>query len=86
LLTPEGGKAYLKRIRKLCQNVLPWDRQRWKKEINTYLEHWLYAHALPVRRAEALEKGKIFSLQALGSALRSIYYKIGPKRRRDQIL
>ena len=25
-LTPEGGKAYLKRIRKLCQNVLPWDR------------------------------------------------------------
>jgi len=86
LLTPEGGKAYLKRIRKLCQNVLPWDRRRWKKEINTYLDHWLYAHALPVRRAEALEKGKIFSLQALGSALRSIYYKIRPKRRRDQIL
>jgi glycerol-3-phosphate dehydrogenase len=86
LLTPEGGKAYLKRIRKLCQNVLPWDRRRWKKEINTYLEHWLYAHALPVRRAEALEKGKIFSLQALGSALRSIYDKIRPKRRRDQIL
>lgn len=83
LLTPEGGKAYLKRIRKLCQNVLPWDRRRWKKEINTYLEHWLYAHALPVRRAEALEKGKIFSLQALGSALRSIYDKIRPKRRRD---
>jgi len=86
LLTPEGGKAYLKRIRKLCQNVLPWDRRRWKKEINTYLDHWLYAHALPVRRAEALEKGRIFSLQALGSALRSIYYKIRPKRRRDQIL
>jgi len=86
LLTPEGGKAYLKRIRKLCQNVLPWDRRRWKKEINTYLDHWLYAHALPVRRAEALEKGKIFSPQALGSALRSIYYKIRPKRRRDQIL
>jgi len=86
LLTPEGGKAYLKRIRKLCQNVLPWDRRRWKKEINTYLDHWLYAHALPVRRAEALEKGKIFSLQALGSALRSIYYKIAPKRRRDPIL
>jgi len=86
LLTPEGGKAYLKRIRKLCQNVLPWDRRRWKKEINTYLDHWLYAHALPVRRAEALEKGRIFSLQALGSALRSIYYKIRPKRRHDQIL
>jgi glycerol-3-phosphate dehydrogenase len=86
LLTPEGGKAYLKRIRKLCQNVLPWNRRRWKNEINKYLDHWLYAHALPVRRAEALEKGKIFSLQALGSALRSIYYKIAPKRRRDPIL
>ena len=86
LLTPEGGKAYLKRIRKLCQNVLPWDRRRWKNEINKYLDHWLYAHALPIRRAEALEKGKIFSLRALGSALRSIYYKIAPKRRRDPIL
>ena len=86
LLTPDGGKAYLKRIRKLCQNVLPWDRRRWKKEINRYRDHWLYAHALPVKRAEALEKGKIFSLRFLGSTLSTIYYKIASKRQRGQIL
>jgi glycerol-3-phosphate dehydrogenase len=86
LLTPDGGKAYLKRIRKLCQTVLPWDRRRWKKEINRYRDDWLYAHALPVRRAEALEKRKIFSLRFLGSALSSIYYKIAAKRQRSQIL
>ncbi len=80
LLTPEGGKAYLKRIKKLCKKVLPWDRRRWKEETRTYLEHWLHAHALPVRRAEVLGKRKIFSLGALGSALSSIYYKIISKR------
>jgi len=76
LLTPEGGKAYLKRIKKLCKNVLPWDRRRWKEETKTYLEHWLHAHALPVKRAEVFAKRKIFSLGALGSALSSIYHKI----------
>ena len=80
LLTPEGGKAYLKRIKKLCNKVLPWDRQRWKEETRTYLDHWIHAHALPVRRAEVLGKRKIISLGALGSALRSIYYKIASKR------
>jgi glycerol-3-phosphate dehydrogenase len=80
LLTPEGGKAYLKRIKKSCNKVLPWDRQRWKEETRTYLDHWLHAHALPVRRAEVLGKRKIISLGALGSALRSIYYKIASKR------
>ncbi len=80
LLTPQGGKAYLRRIRKLCQKSLPWDRRRWKKEINGYLDHWLYAHALPVGRAEALEKEKMFSLRGLGSALNSIYSKIASKR------
>ena len=85
LLTPEGGKAYLKRIRKLCKKSLPWDRRRWKEEINSYLEHWLHAHALPVKRAEVLAKGKIISLRALGSALSSIYYKIASRKQRSKM-
>ena len=85
LLTPEGGKAYLKRIKKLCKHVLPWDRRRWKEETRTYLEHWLHAHALPVRRAEVLGKRKIISLGALGSALSSIYYKIASRKQRRKM-
>jgi len=75
LLTPEGGKAYLKRIKKLCKKALPWDRRRWKVETSAYLEHWLHAHALPVRRAEVLAKRKIISPRALGAALNTIYHK-----------
>jgi hypothetical protein len=84
-LTPEGGKAYLKRIRKLCKKSLPWDRRRWKEEISSYLEHWLHAHALPIKRAEVLAKGKIISLRALGSALSSIYYKIASRKQRSKM-
>jgi glycerol-3-phosphate dehydrogenase len=85
LLTPEGGKAYLKRIKKLCKNVLPWDRRRWKEETKTYLEHWLHAHALPVKRAEVFAKRKIFSLGALGSALSSIFHKIASRKQRNKM-
>jgi glycerol-3-phosphate dehydrogenase len=81
LLTPQGGKAYLKRIQKLCKNALPWDRRRWKKEINRYLAKWNHAHALPVRRAEILAQRKIFSFRALGTVLSSIYYKIMSSKR-----
>ncbi len=84
LLTPQGGKAYLKRIQNLCKNVLPWDRRRWKKEIRLYLAQWNHAHALPIRRAEFLSQGRIFSLKALATVLSSIYYKImSAKRRRN---
>jgi glycerol-3-phosphate dehydrogenase len=47
LLAPQGGKAYLKRIRKLCQASLPWDRKRWKAEIDRYLTHWNRIHRAP---------------------------------------
>ena len=76
LLTPHGGKAYLKRIQKLCKKVLPWDRRRWKEEVDMYLAQWNHAHALPVRRAEVAAQRKNISFKALGAVLRSIYYKI----------
>jgi glycerol-3-phosphate dehydrogenase len=84
LLTPEGGKAYLKRIQKLCKDVLPWDHRRWKEEINLYLEDWLQAHALPVRRAEILGKKKIISFRALGAVLSRIYRNVKSIRKRSQ--
>jgi glycerol-3-phosphate dehydrogenase len=61
LLTPEGGKAYLKRIRTLCEPVLPWDKKQWKKEITTYLRLWVQVHALPGWRDKAVagKKGTI---------------------------
>ena len=82
LLTPHGGKAYLKRIQKLCKKALPWDRRRWKEEIDLYLAQWNHAHALPIRRAEVPAQRKILSFKALGAGLSSIYYKIASARKR----
>ncbi|MGD8290058.1 MAG: glycerol-3-phosphate dehydrogenase/oxidase [Desulfobacterales bacterium] len=75
LLTPQGGKAYLRRIQKLCRKVLPWNRRRWKKEINLYLAQWNHAHALPVQQAMDPAQPKILSFKALGAILRSVYRK-----------
>lgn len=75
LLTPQGGKAYFKRIKKLCKNVLPWDRRRWKEEIRAYMEHWIHAHALPVRGAQVFAKRRIISLRAPGAVLNAVYHK-----------
>ena len=76
LLTPYGGKAYLNRVRKLCRNVLPWDKRRWRKEVKNYLDLWIQSHALPVQRARIQAERKIFSLKAISAFLKYLYYKI----------
>ena len=48
LLTPEGGKGHLGRIKRLCEPVLSWDKERWEEEVDMYLDQWRHAHALPV--------------------------------------
>ena len=73
LLTQRGGKAYLKRVRKLCRNALPWDRRRWKKEIKDYLTLWNQSHALPVQRAKALANRKFFLFRAIGSFVKFLH-------------
>ena len=84
LLTPMGGRAYLKRVEKLCKDVLPWNRQRWKEEISMYIELWNHAYNLPVRRTELLAKRKIISFRALKAALSRMYYKIRPTKKHRQ--
>jgi glycerol-3-phosphate dehydrogenase len=84
LLTPEGGKAYLKQIQKVCNEMLPWDRRRWKEEIHTYLAHWLHAHALPVRRAEVLSRRKIISFKRIRTAASILYHKVLSPRKHSQ--
>ncbi|MBW2595946.1 MAG: glycerol-3-phosphate dehydrogenase/oxidase [Deltaproteobacteria bacterium] len=49
LLTPMGGKEYIKRIQKLCESSLPWDRKRWKQEIRDYLDLWRQSYSIPGR-------------------------------------
>ncbi|UCF94283.1 MAG: glycerol-3-phosphate dehydrogenase/oxidase [Desulfobacterales bacterium] len=84
LLAPAGGKPYLKRIRKLCQPVLPWDRKRWRKEIRLYLDHWNQVHALPFKRAEVRAERKRISLSAIGARLSFLYAKVVPRWRRGK--
>jgi len=47
LLTPGGGKAYIRRVQKLCESSLPWDRRRWRQEIKNYLELWRRFYSIP---------------------------------------
>jgi glycerol-3-phosphate dehydrogenase len=60
LLTPNGGREHLGRVRKLVAPVLPWDRKRWKREISDYLDQWEYAHSVPGVKAELNGKTKAF--------------------------
>ena len=50
LLTSMGGKEYIKRIQKLCESSLPWDRTRWKQEIKDYLDLWRQSYSIPGRK------------------------------------
>ena len=60
LLTPQGGKSYLKRIRKLCKNSLPWKNKRWRKEIKMYLEQWERCYAPLPKYAEPPDESRFF--------------------------
>lgn len=68
LLIPFGGKKYFKRIQKICQDILPWDKRRWKTEISRYTDLWHHAHALPIHRKKRTAK-RIFGASKLGHAI-----------------
>jgi glycerol-3-phosphate dehydrogenase len=84
LLTPRGGDAYLKRIRKLCRTSLPWDKKRWKREIQTYRDQWNHFHALPAKLTESggREDRKASYINALGTLLSSLHDRIKSARKR----
>jgi glycerol-3-phosphate dehydrogenase len=80
LLTAQGGKEHLKRIRSLCRPALPWDNKRWKEEIAMYLELWKHSHALPVQPTTP-KRVKIFNpFAAVGQWFNRIAGKIWPNR------
>jgi glycerol-3-phosphate dehydrogenase len=47
LLTPNGGKACMDRIKTLCEPVLPWDAHRWEEEIAAYFKLYNQAYSIP---------------------------------------
>jgi glycerol-3-phosphate dehydrogenase len=50
-LLPEGGSAFLARIRTICQPELGWDDARWRQEEAAYLDLWRRSYSLPDRLA-----------------------------------
>lgn len=76
LLTPQGGKAYLKRIHKICKDALPWDKKRWRKEIKSYLKHWNCYYSLPQKYAAEPACSKPFSFRKFGGNLKDFFQKI----------
>ena len=83
LLTPQGGKEHLKRIRTLCQPALPWDNKRWKEEIAMYLEQWNRCHALPAKRTIQKRIKTFIPFAAVGEWFNTIVAKILPERWRS---
>ena len=82
LLTAQGGKEHLKRIRSLCRPALPWDNKRWKEEMAMYLKHWNRYHGLPLQRS-IQKKIRIFTpLAVAGKWIKTIAIKILPRRLR----
>jgi glycerol-3-phosphate dehydrogenase len=47
LLLPEGGLAYLDRVRAIVQNELGWSNQRWEVEAAAYVRLWRANHGVP---------------------------------------
>jgi glycerol-3-phosphate dehydrogenase len=81
LLTPEGGKAYLNRVKALCKDVLPWDRRRWKTEINMYNRRWNQFYNLPQRRDEKRDGHAISNFKNLKTKLGRIYHQLKPAKK-----
>ncbi len=81
LLTPEGGKAYLNRVKALCRDVLPWDRRRWKTEIKMYNTQWNESHNLPLRRAERRAISAINLVRILKATLSKVYHQLRPTKK-----
>jgi glycerol-3-phosphate dehydrogenase len=76
LLTREGGKEYLDRIRKLCESSLPWDRKRWKEETDIYFELVKRVYSLPFREIEILEQKRFLSIRKICTALKNFFNTI----------
>ena len=47
LFLPNGGKAYLDKIEKICKPFLSWDKERWASEKNTYMDLWQKFYSPP---------------------------------------
>ncbi|MBN2283717.1 MAG: glycerol-3-phosphate dehydrogenase/oxidase [Deltaproteobacteria bacterium] len=47
LLTTQGGREHMERIRRLCSPLLPWSDLRWEDEIDMYHGLWDRAYSLP---------------------------------------
>lgn len=60
LLTRNGGKAHLERVRHICLPLLGWDKKRWKKQVGRYLEKWEHAHGLPGRYKDSVGNVKTY--------------------------
>jgi len=75
LLTPQGGKAYLKRIRKLCKNSLPWNNKRWRREIKMYLEQWNRYYAPVPKYTTRPDEFKFFFVKKFKALFKKYYTK-----------
>jgi len=50
LFLPQGGKAYLDDIEKICKLLLPWDKERWANEKKRYMDLWQKFYSPPMAK------------------------------------
>jgi len=54
LFLPQGGRALLDDIEKLCRPFLAWDKKRWEDEKKAYIKLWKTCYAPPGKRDETI--------------------------------
>ncbi len=84
LLTREGGKEYLNRIRKLCETSLPWDKKRWKEETYMYLDLVKRAYSLTFREVEIPEKKRNLSIKDVWTVIKQFFNTISFSMQRNK--
>jgi len=68
MITAKGGKAHLKRIKKMCFPILQWNRKRWKIEIANYLDLCNRVYKLP---SEMIQKLAIRPSRLFGKLIKA---------------
>jgi glycerol-3-phosphate dehydrogenase len=53
LLLPKGGASLLPEIKRICQPELEWSEERWREEVERYLDLWQRHYGLPAEASVA---------------------------------
>jgi len=75
LITPEGGRIFIKRIRALLKPVLPWDTARWDEELEAYSRLLSEAYGIPGKGITLPPRGVYYRLTSFISSIKNGFFR-----------